>query len=151
MVKCDLKTMTLGGKQTPPRVEIIELREASLRLLARQTTARLRFLAAVGSLGAALLNGGTTALIRLSANFRGHSLVTQGRQCFGLSRTGELVSFLFKKAFEYHWTQRRERIYRADRRTKRHMEWKQRPLNSRQQPSDEILQQECDYGKTTKT
>ena len=55
--------MTLGGKQTPPRVEIIELREASLRLLARQTTARLRFLAAIGSFGAALLNGGTTALI----------------------------------------------------------------------------------------
>ena len=58
-----MKTITLGEKGLPPRVEIIELREASLRLLARQTTARLRFLAAVGPLGAALLNGGTAALV----------------------------------------------------------------------------------------
>lgn len=55
--------MTLGGIRFPPRAEIIELREASLRLLARQTTARLRFLAAVGSLRAALLNCGTAPLV----------------------------------------------------------------------------------------
>ena len=49
------------------KVEIIERRQVSLRLLARQTTARFRFLAAVGSLNAALLNGGTAALVLSAA------------------------------------------------------------------------------------
>lgn len=54
--------MTLGEKRLPPGVEFIEGRQASLRLLARHTAARFRFLAAVGPLGAALLNGGAAAL-----------------------------------------------------------------------------------------
>lgn len=55
--------MTLGGKWLPPRVEFIELLQAWLRLLVRRNTARFRFLAAGQAFCAALLNGGTTALV----------------------------------------------------------------------------------------
>ena len=55
--------MTLDGIRFPPRVKLIERRQESLRLLVRRTAARLRILAAVGTLGAALLNGGAAALV----------------------------------------------------------------------------------------